>query len=71
MMEKNSDIFLAEGDALVYLARPMYKKYPTIFVWAIHLVRTYFMTDFSTPPLPPPLPCTHIYAFRVAPLLRM
>ena len=27
MMEENNDIFLAGGDALVYLAGPMHKKY--------------------------------------------
>ena len=30
MMEENNDIFLAGGDALVYLAGPMDKKYSTI-----------------------------------------
>ena len=33
MMEENNDIFLAGGDALVYLIEPMHKKYSTIFVW--------------------------------------
>ena len=47
-MEENKDIFLAGGDALVYLAVPMHKKYSTNFFWAIHLVRTYVSTDFST-----------------------
>ena len=32
-MEENNDIFLAGGDALVYLAVPMHKKYFTTFVW--------------------------------------
>ena len=27
MMEENNDIFLAEGETLVYLAGPMSKKY--------------------------------------------
>ena len=31
-MEENNNIFLAGGDALVYLAEPMYKKYSTNFV---------------------------------------
>ena len=44
-MEENNDIFLAGGDALVYLAEPMHKKCSTTFVWATHLVRTYLMTD--------------------------
>ena len=34
MMQENNDILLAGGDALVYLARAMHKKYSTIFVWA-------------------------------------
>ena len=32
-MEENSDIFLAGGDALVYLAGPVFKKCSTTFVW--------------------------------------
>ena len=32
-MEENSNIFLASGDALVYLAEPMHEKYSTKFVW--------------------------------------
>ena len=32
-MEENSDIFLADGDALVYLAEPVHKKYFTTFIW--------------------------------------
>ena len=31
-MEENNDIFLAGGDALVYLAGPMHKKYSKAFV---------------------------------------
>ena len=33
-MAENNDIFLAGGDALVYLAEPMHKKYSTTFVWS-------------------------------------
>ena len=33
MMEENNDISLAGGDAIVYLAIPMDKKYSTTFVW--------------------------------------
>ena len=33
MMEEKNDVFLAGGDALVYLAVPVNKKYSTIFVW--------------------------------------
>ena len=32
MMEENNDIFLA-GDALVYLAEPVHKKYSAVFLW--------------------------------------
>ena len=61
MMEENNDIFLAGGDALVYLAVPMNKKYSTTFVWG-HPFSTYYLrTNFSTPPLP----CKHTYTFRV------
>ena len=31
-MEENNDIFLAGGDALVYLVVPMHEKYSTTFV---------------------------------------
>ena len=34
MMEEKNDIFLAGGDALVYLAVPVNKIYSTIFVWS-------------------------------------
>ena len=40
MMEENKDVFLAGGDALVYLAGPMHKKYSTAFVWG-HPFSTY------------------------------
>ena len=40
MMEENNDIFHAGGDALVYLAVPMHKKYSTTFVWG-HPFSTY------------------------------
>ena len=39
MMEEN-DIFLAGGDALVYLAGPKLKKSSTTYVWG-HLFSTY------------------------------
>ena len=32
-MEKNKDIFLAGGDALVYLTVPVHKTYSTTFIW--------------------------------------
>ena len=62
MMEGNNYIFLGGGDALVYLAGPMHKKYSTMFR-AIHLVRTYLRINFSTSPPPPP--CKHMNALRV------
>ena len=58
MMEENSDIFLACGDALVYLAKPMHKKYSTKFVWG-HPFSTYVSHDqfFNYPS--PVRTCTH------------
>ena len=50
MIGENSDIFLAYGGALVYLAEPMHKKYSTRFVWG-HPLSIHLMTDFSTPSL--------------------
>ena len=49
MMEENNDIFLVGADALVYLARPMHKKYSTTFVWVIHLLCSYLRTNFPNP----------------------
>ena len=51
MMEENSDIFLAGGDALLYLAKPMHKKYPTTFVWD-HPFVLYLSYDQFCNPLP-------------------
>ena len=55
MMEENNDIFLAGGDALVYLAGPMHKKYSTTFVWG-HPFSTYVSYDqfFNLLDEPPP-----------------
>ena len=63
-MGENNDIFLVGGDALLYLAGPMNKKYS---FGAIHLVRMYLRTDFSIPQTPSPssLTCKHMYALRV------
>ena len=41
-MEENNNIFLAGGDALLYLAEPMHKK---VFVWG-HPLSTYLSYDF-------------------------
>ena len=62
MMEENNDIFLAGGDALVYLAvlGQCTKNIPQHLFGAVHLVLTYLRTNFSSPPLP----CKHMHAFR-------
>ena len=51
MMEENNDIFLAGGDAVVYLAEPVHKKYSTIFVWG-HPFSTYVLYNQFFNPLP-------------------
>ena len=33
MIEEKNDIFLAGGDASMYLPGPMHKKYSATFVW--------------------------------------
>ena len=58
MMEENNDIFLAGGDALVYLAKPAHKKYSTTFVWG-HSFSTYVSYDQFFNPPPPVRTCTH------------
>ena len=47
-MEENNNILLAGGDALVYSALPMHKNIPPHLFGAVHLVRTYLRTNFST-----------------------
>ena len=39
MTEENNDIFLAGGDAQVYLTGPVHKKYSTTFVWGHPIIR--------------------------------
>ena len=39
-MEEKNGIFVADGDALVYLGGPIHKKYSTTFVWG-HPFSTY------------------------------
>ena len=58
MIKENIDIFLAGGDALVHLAKPVHKKYSTKFVCG-HPFSTYLSYDqfFNSPP--PVRPCTH------------
>ena len=71
MMEENYDIFLAGNDSLVYLAKPMYKKYSTTFFLG-YPFSTYISYDrfFNLLPLfapvhifdyPPPCPWLHTY----------
>ena len=59
-MKENNGIILAGGDASVYLAKPMHKKYSLSFAWG-HPFSAYVSPDrfFN------PLPCKHMYAFRV------
>ena len=58
MMKENKAFLLAGGDALVYLAEPVHKKYSTTFVWA-HPFSTYVSYDqfFNLPLLL--RTCTH------------
>ena len=44
MMEEKNYIFLAGGDALVYLAEPMHKKCSATFAWG-HSFSTYVSSD--------------------------
>ena len=60
MMGENN-IFFAGGDALVYLAVPMHKKYTTIFAWG-YPFSTYVSQDRFFNPI---LTCKHMYTFRV------
>ena len=64
MMEEN---FPAGVDALVYLAKPI-KNIPQNYFEAIHLVRTYLMTGFSTPL--PLYALVHIFETPSIPLVR-
>ena len=58
-MEENNDIFLAGGDAPVYLAEPVHKKYSTKFAWSCP-VSTYVSYDQFFNSRPPMRTCTHI-----------
>ena len=55
IMEENSDIFVAGGDALVHLAGTMHAKYFTTFVWGYQFSAYIFhYRSFTpTPPTPP------------------
>ena len=52
MMQENNDIFLAGGDALVYLAEPMHKKDSTKFVWSYPFSMYVSYDQFFNSPLP-------------------
>ena len=52
-MEENNDIFLAGGDALVYLVKAMHKKYST-FIWYVRILWPIFQL---------PSPCTLLHPF--------
>ena len=51
IMEENSDIFVAGGDALVHLAGTMHAKYFTTFVWGYQF-SAYIFYDRSFTPTP-------------------
>ena len=61
MMEENNDVFLAGGDALVYLTGQCTKKNFTTFVYG-HPFSTYVSYDrfFNSPHLPLVTTCTHL-----------
>ena len=63
-MEDSNEIFLAGGDALVYLAVPLYKKYKIFHNICLELSIKYvrILGPIFQPPRPPPphlfpLPC--------------
>ena len=60
--KKTTTFFLAGGDALVYLTKPVHKKHSQNCFGAIYLVRTYLMTNFSFPSS-----CAHLYTFLMTP----
>ena len=64
MMKENNDIFLACGDALVYLAEPMRKKYSTKLFWGKPF-STYVSYGRFFTSHPPVRTCTH---FRWPPI---
>ena len=60
-MEENNDIFIAGGDASVYLTGPMHKKYSATFIWGHPFSRYVYEDRFFNPPPP----CNHMYVFIV------
>ena len=74
MMEENNNIFLAGGNALLYLAKPVHEKYSTTFVWGHPFSRYVSYDQFfnSSPPVhtctqfddPSPFPQLRTYLAR-------
>ena len=62
MIEENNDNFLAGGDALVYLAGPIYQKCPTIFLGGHPIKYVRILEPIFQAPSPL---SKHRYAFRV------
>ena len=58
-MQENNNIFLADTDALVYLAAPVHTKYSKTFVWG-HLFSTYVSYDQFFNPLSLVSICSHL-----------
>ena len=58
--ERKQDIFLAFGDALVYLAKPMHKKYSTKLFWGNSFSKYVSYGQFFNSP-PPVRTCTHFW----------
>ena len=50
-MKENNDIFVACGDALVYLPEPMQKKFSTTLLWN-HPLSRHISYDWFFNPLP-------------------
>ena len=59
-MEGNNEIFLAGGDALVYLAEPVHKKYSTKLFWG-NPFSTYVSYDWFFNCPSPVRTCTHFW----------
>ena len=58
MMEEDNNIFFAGGDALVYLTKPIHKKYSTISIFGYPFSMYVSYDRFFNPSL-----CTHLYTF--------
>ena len=56
IIAENNDIFIAGGDALVYLTGTMHTKYSTAFGWGYSFSTYVFYDRFFTSTLTPPPP---------------